>query len=143
MPSMLEHKQAIARGCRPDGSKFKIRCDEKIVGLIAKLNEAGARTLFSCQDLNRSNCIQVIFDRSSSRKTLMKALAIMARRYPKRKLILSSNAYFDPEVIAALPSSDLSKVCLGFWSWTWSAKDKMPTIDGHLEADKIEEEKVG
>ena len=73
----------------------------------------------------------------------MKALVLMARRYPKRKLILATNAYFDPVVIAALPSSDLSKVHFGFWSWAWSRKDKMLDLDGHLEADKIVEEKVG
>lgn len=140
---MTDHKQAIVRGRYPDGSRFKIRCDEKIVGLIATLNKAGAKTLFSCQNFNGSNCIQVIFERSNSRETLMRALVIMAKRFPKRKLILSTNAYFDPEVIAALPSSDLSKVNLGFWSWAWSREDKMLDLDGHLSVDKIEEEKVG
>ena len=44
-----DHKQVVIEGKRPSGAKWKLICDEEMVGVIKALNNAGISTLWSCQ----------------------------------------------------------------------------------------------
>ena len=123
------HKQVIVSGRRPDGKRFKFECDKKIAGLLKALNEAGVQTLFSCQNFNsdKTKVIQVMFKHENSKESLMKAVDIIGRRYPKRVLCMSQNAFFDPEVFA-VPEKNLDKFHLESWCWKYDKTSKVVDI---------------
>lgn len=131
-----DHKQVLVTGRSTSGKRFRIYCDEKIAGLIRKINEAGIPTMFSCQNLlmeegKESGAIQVIFSHDVPVKDLQRAMNIIARRYPKRVLFMSQNAYFDPEILV-VSESKLAGLNFAFWSRKYDKVTRKAELNANI-----------
>lgn len=119
------HKQVQVSGRRPDGKYFSFSCDEKIAGLLKEINEAGVETVFSCQDWqkDKTNALQILFKHEVSKEDLKKAADIITRRYPRRLVCMTQNAYFDP-ILVAVSEKNLSKLSFSLWCIKYDKNEK-------------------
>ena len=92
-------------GCTRD-----FHCDEQIAPILYKLNEIGATTIFSCQNLNNRNVVQFGFDHSVPKDILLHALTIISAAYKDRFICISSNEYFDPIIYAYKTMNSIRKI---------------------------------
>ena len=74
-------------------------CDSMLEKILFKLNEIGATTIFSCQDLNGEGIIQFGFDHSVPKDIMRHAVTMISAAYPDQYLIFDINAYFDPIIL--------------------------------------------
>lgn len=88
-PYKPRHEQITITGTRPDGESFCCTCDKGVADIVRKLNEAGARTSYSCEATGSDKLPYIRFG-AKDMSTLKRGLRILMEEYNKKHHIVLS-----------------------------------------------------